>query len=226
MPRVPHQLFEQILVVDGQSRDNTVKVAKDMGYDVYIQKKKGIRNAYIEAWPLIKGDVVLTFSPDGNCIPEDIVPLIEKMKKGYDMVIASRYYQGAKSEDDDPVTTFGNWLFSSLISLLHGAHYSDAMTIYRIYNKDLFYALDLDKENTYSVEKIFRTTIGIEPILSIRAAKMKLKTGDIPSDEPKRIAGERKLQIVRWGGSYMLQVFREIFYWHGKKQRTTVNNRA
>src|SRR5690606_36065362 len=99
MPQVDHTLFDQILIGDGNSTDNTVDWARDQGYEIYIQKKAGIRHVYSEAWPLIRGDYVITFSPDGNCKPEDIPLIIEKLKSGNDMVIASRYYQGAKSED-------------------------------------------------------------------------------------------------------------------------------
>ena len=67
------------------------------GYQVYVQKKRGIRHAYTEVWPLVEGDVLITFSPDGNSIPELILPLIEKMKEGYDMVIVSRYLDGPRA---------------------------------------------------------------------------------------------------------------------------------
>ena len=40
---------------------------------------------------------------------DDIPVLLEKMEEGYDMVIASRYLDAAKSEDDDWLTGFGNW---------------------------------------------------------------------------------------------------------------------
>lgn len=46
------------------------------------------------------------------------------------MVIASRYLGAAKSEDDDFVTAFGNWLFTGTVNWLHGGHYTDAMVIY------------------------------------------------------------------------------------------------
>jgi hypothetical protein len=55
--------------------------------------------------------------------------------------------------------------------------------------------------------------IGVEPLLSVRAAKRKLKLGDIPGSEPARVGGVRKLQTFRWGASYMTQVFRELYYW-------------
>lgn len=214
MPKVKKEWVDQILVVDGKSKDDTVKVAREMGYDVVIQQTPGIRGAYMDALPHIKGDVILTFSPDGNSIPELIPVCINKFKEGYDMVIVSRYAQGAKSEDDDAVTSFGNWLFTFSINLFHRAKYTDAMVIYRIYPKKLIYDLELHLDKSFETEeKLFKTKISWEPLLSIRAAKRKLRITEIPGDEPKREGGERKLQVLKWGAAYMFEVIREIFIW-------------
>ena len=215
MPKVKREWVDQILIVDGQSTDGTIEYAKARGYEVVIQQKRGMRHAYMEALPYVKGDVILTFSPDGNSIPELIPECIHKMKEGnYDMVIVSRYAKGAKSYDDDTITAFGNWLFTTMINLLHGAHYTDAMVIYRIYKASLIHELGLDKESAYATaEKLFKTVISWEPLLSMRAAKRKLKVADIPGDEPVRDGGERKLQVWKWGAAYMFQNFRELFVW-------------
>ncbi|MDP8266738.1 MAG: glycosyltransferase family 2 protein [Candidatus Aceula meridiana] len=214
MPRIKPEWYDQLLIVDGQSTDGTVEYSKSQGYPVIIQKKKGLREAYNEALPHIEGDVVLTFSPDGNSIPELIPDCINKMKEGYDMVIVSRYAKGAKSYDDDMVTAFGNKLFTTFINLFHGGHYTDAMVMFRAYKTQLIYDLDLDKDESYAFEeKLFGTNVSWEPLISIRAAKRKLKLADIPGDEPAREGGERKLQIIRWGAAYMWEVFREIFVW-------------
>ena len=158
LPRIRPEWYDQILVVDGGSRDGTLEVAKAQGLKTYGQRHKGIRFAYIEAWPLIRGDVVITFSPDGNCPAEP-------------------------------------------------------MGILRTYRTALFLELALDKEESYAPEKLLATTIGIEPLLSIRCAKRRLRVSEIPVPEPPRIGGKRKLQMFRWGGAYLLQIVREIYHW-------------
>ena len=215
MPRIKDEWYDQLIVVDGGSTDGTIEWSRDSGYEVYVQNKVGFRHAYTEVLPYVEGDVIITFSPDGNSIPELIPPLIEKMKDGYDMVIVSRYLDDAKSEDDDFLTGFGNWFFTKTVNLLHGGSYTDVMVIYRAYKRQLVYDLDLDKDNLYSTaEKLFNTKISWEPLLSVRAAKRKLKLAEIPGSEPPRIGGERKLQIWKWGAAYFFQFMREVFFWH------------
>ncbi len=209
MPRIKKEWVDEIIVVDGGSTDGTLEYAKEQGYVTYVQKKKGIRHAYIEGIPLVKTDYIISFSPDGNSVPEAIPNLIKKIEEGNDMVIASRYLEHAKSHDDDFVTRFGNWLFTKLINVFHGSNYTDALVIYRIYKKSLFYELKMDTEESYNMEKWFFTTMGIEPLLSIRCAKYKKKYTEIPEDEPERIGGERKLQIIRWGATYLIQIIKE-----------------
>jgi len=60
---------------------------------------------------------------------------------------------------------------------------------------------------------LFFTRISWEPLLSVRAAKRRLKITEIPGDEPARIGGERKLQIIRWGAAYFFQFLREKLWW-------------
>jgi len=213
MPKIDHTLFDQILIADGGSKDGSLEWARSQGYDTILQKKKGLRHAYIEGFPHIKGEWVITFSPDGNCLPEDLPRLIDKVSKGHDMVIASRYFGNKRSGDDDVVTRFGNWMFTTLINSFFTAKYTDVMTIFRIYRKQMFYDLDIHLEDSHNTEKLFFTVVGVEPLISIRAAKRKLNCSDIYSFEPARIAGVRKLQIIRWGSAHLLQVFKEIFVW-------------
>ena len=118
------------------------------------------------------------------------------MKEGYDMTIASRYKDNAKVADDTILTGFGNWIFTKSINLFHKANYTDAMVMFRAYKKDIWYELNMDIICLImEFMKNFFTQIGIEPLLSIRCAKKKLKTSEIPADEPKRYGGRSKLQL-------------------------------
>jgi hypothetical protein len=135
------------------------------------------------------------------------------MRQGHDMVIVSRYAEGAKSEDDDYLTSFGNWMFNKLINLFFQAKYTDAMVIFRAYRTDLIYKLNLDKDSSYRQEKWFGTKVSWEPLLSIRCAKQRLKIAEIPGDEPPRIGGKRKLLPFRWGATFLMQIFIEFFSW-------------
>ncbi len=182
MPRIDPKWVDEILVIDGGSTDGTIEYAKEHGYRLIHQKSKGITLAYKEALDQISNDVVIAFSPDGNSVPEIIPDLIRAMKEGYDMVIVSRYLKGAGSEDDDPVTAFGNWMFTAIINLVFGGHYTDTLVMFRAFKT--------------SVVKSFPTNVpraGLEPMLSIRCAKHKLKVSEIPGKEPKRIGGIRKM---------------------------------
>ena len=214
MPRVQKSWVDQILVLDGGSTDGTVEWAREQGYDVYVQKKPGFRSAYLEVWPLIKGDVVVYFTPDGNSIPETIPQLLDKMEEGYEMVIASRYLGGAHSDDDDPMTAFGNWMFRTLTNLLLGAKGSarmtDPMVMLRALRKDLPQRLGLDRPEPFEkLEKLLRTRVDWIPLMSWRTLNSDIRWCEIPADEPPRVGGERKLKIFQWGAVYLTQLLIE-----------------
>lgn len=214
MPRIKRQWVDQILVLDGGSKDGTAEYAREQGYEVYVQKEKGMRQAYHEALPLVRGDILITFSPDGNSIPELIPPLCRKMEEGHDMVIVSRYLPPARSYDDDWITAFGNWLFTATINRLHGGHYTDTMVMYRAYRTRLIHDLELDDYRWYRTpEKLLFTRISWEPLLSTRAARRRLKIAEIPGDEPRRYGGKRKLHVIQWGMAYYFQVIRDWLLW-------------
>jgi len=214
MPRIKREWVDQIIILDGNSTDGTVEYAKNQGCDVVTQRRKGLRQGYMEVMKHIVGDIVITFSPDGNSVPELIPPLIEKMKKGYNMVIVSRYAKGAKSYDDDAITAFGNWMFTFLINFLFGARYTDAMVMFRAWRKEIIYNLEINKEVKFPFwEDIVGVWVSWEPQLSIRCAKRKLRCAEIPGDEPKRIYGERKMRPFITGSAVLFQVIQELFFW-------------
>jgi glycosyltransferase involved in cell wall biosynthesis len=214
LPLIDRSWVDQIIVADGNSTDGTQEYAREHGCEVYPQIGKGGRRAFNTGFPHIKGDIVITFSPNGKSVPEKIPVLIDKMNEGYDMVIASRYKDNARSWDDTIISRFANWFFTTSINVLFGGHYTDAMVIYRAYRTRVFFDLELDKDEHYApLERLLNTVVGIEPLLSMRVAKRKLRHADIAADEPPRIGSFNKFPKVSGGLVYFCQMIRELWHW-------------
>jgi glycosyltransferase involved in cell wall biosynthesis len=179
MPRVARDWVDEIIFVDGHSTDGTRGYLEQNGYLFLTQEKRGVFAAWWQAFEAASGDVIICFSPDNNSLPEAIPKLVEKMKEGYDMVIASRYKGAARSYDDTMLTAVGNYMYTRIINRLFGGHYTDALGMYRAFRKDLLQELKLNEHQ----DDIF------EVLLSIRAAKHKLKVAEIEADEQERIGG-------------------------------------
>ncbi|MEW5911527.1 MAG: glycosyltransferase family 2 protein [Thermodesulfobacteriota bacterium] len=191
LPRIDRSVVDEVLVVDGGSTDGSIEFAKSLGFDVYVQKKKGLLAGFEEGMAAAKGDILIIFTPDNNMIPEKIPALVEKMKEGYDMVTVSRFLDGAKSLDDNTVTAFGNWFFTKLVRVLFGSNCTDSMGFYRAMRRDLMKELGLSMTRA--------TPLNIE----IRCAKKGLKVCEIPGDEPPRIGGNSSRYII-WNGLVVL----------------------
>jgi glycosyltransferase involved in cell wall biosynthesis len=204
MPRVKKEWVDEILFVDGGSTDGSYEYLEQQGYKVIQQKGRGLELAYWACFDAAAGDVIITFSPDNNSIPELIPLMIQKMREGYDLVIASRYLNNAKSDDDDAVTAFGNWLFTKVANILHGGQYTDFIVMYRAFRKDLITQLDLERRETGEFPVL-------QQQLMIRAVKHRLKIAEIPGDEPKRIGGVRKVRIFYHGWAVLYVIIKELF---------------
>lgn len=200
MPKIKKEWYDEIIIVDGGSTDGTIEYAKEQGYYLFVQKEKGAGAAYTESMEKVTGDITIIFSPDGNSVPEKIPELVEKIKEGYDLVIASRYYKDAKSEDDDAVTAFGNWLFTNFTNLLFGSKFTDILVIYRAFRTEAIRQLDVKTK-----------TPSWGSMMSLRALRKKLKIADIPADEPARIGGKRKMRPIYNGICELRMILKEFF---------------
>ena len=198
LPQVRKTNIDEIIIVDGGSTDGTVEYCKANGYFVLEQQRGGYGAAIHEGVKIAKGDIIIEFPPDGNSLAERIPDLIREMEKGFDLVIVSRYKDGAKSYDDDPITALGNKLFTLLVNVLFRTNYTDVLVGYRAYVKERFFTLKMD-------------TNGLSwPAQSaIQFAAKGYRVGEIPGDEPKRIGGHRKMRVIKTGWEILSLIARE-----------------
>ena len=122
-----------------------------------------------------------------------------KIEEGYDVVTASRYLDSAKSLDDDPVTAFGNWLFTKSYNILFQQNVTDYLVMYRAFKASIIDQLNVE-----------HSSISWQSQLMCKAAKAGLKISEIPGYEPPRIGGERKMNPIRNGIAELKMLINEF----------------
>lgn len=198
-PRIDRDIIDEIIVVDLNSTDGTVEYCKKYDYRVHHQRSRGFGAGVMEALAITDADVIIEFPPDGSSLPEKIPELLAKIDEGYDLVIASRYRDNAKSYDDDLITRFGNRLFTAIINILFHAHYTDTLVGFRAYRRSAY-------------DKVHLNTRGLSWTAqqSIQFAKAGLKVTEIPADEPARIGGKRKMKPFKTGLEILRVIIKEF----------------
>jgi glycosyltransferase involved in cell wall biosynthesis len=200
LPRIDRTLFDDIFVIDGGSKDGTVEYMLEQNIRIATQLRKGLAPAVFDSISsMIKTDYVIEFSPDNNCIPEQLSDIVTKIHEGYEIVVVSRYLHPAKSLDDNLITAFGNWMFSVAIRFLGKFPVSDSLTIYRGYKRNMLFKHDFQK---YLIGPV------LEPLVSAIGNLYGYKYCEIPGDEPKRVGGESKMRVVYNGSCIALMIMR------------------
>jgi len=215
LPQIDKSLFDEIFAIDGGSTDGTIEFCKEHGLTVLDQpnKKNGLTDAEDFAYQNTKSDIVIFFTPDGNALTEMLAPLCEKMREGYDMIIVSRYKDGAKSYDDTLITGFGNKMFTWLVNVIFKGNYTDVLVGYRGYKMSAIEKMKLyNSTNEHWLRKRFFNMNSWELGASIRAAMLRLKVTELSGNEPARIGGRSKLSIIKNGIGSVLQILHDLFY--------------
>ncbi|MFT6503973.1 MAG: glycosyltransferase involved in cell wall biosynthesis [Crocinitomicaceae bacterium] len=176
---IPRDLVKHVIVVNNNSNDNTVEVAKSAGAIVLDEPRRGYGWAClkgIEKSRELKTDIVVFMDGDYSDFPEEITNVIAPIiETDHDMVIGSRVLGKREKGSLTPQQVFGNWLATKLIRLFYGAKFTD-LGPFRAIKSDALEQLKMaDKTYGWTIE------------MQIKASKEKMKFCEVPVNYRKRI---------------------------------------
>ncbi|WP_329278922.1 glycosyltransferase family 2 protein [Streptomyces sp. NBC_01451] len=189
--------IHEVVLVDGNSTDDTVEVARDLwpGVKVVEQQGKGKGDALITGFEACTGDIIVMVDADGSADGDEIVSYVSALVSGADFAKGSRFANGGGTDDMTPIRKLGNWALCTVVNKKFGARYTDLCYGYNAFWRHCLDKIDLDC-----------TGFEIETLINIRVVKAGLKVQEIPSHEYLRIHGTSNLRAVRDG----LRVLRVI----------------
>lgn len=150
--------YNHILVIDGKSSDNTVKVAREAGASVRTQSGKGKGNAIIEAFEVIEQPYILMMDGDGTYSTKDAEKMLTPLFLGFDQVIGDRL-MNAEEGSFSRLNLFGNHMLNLLFKLAHSRDLHDILSGYRAFTKLAVSQMHL-KEQGFEIE----TEISVEAV--------------------------------------------------------------
>ena len=193
---LPHVLdamprdIAELIVVDGNSVDGTVDVARELWPSARIlhQTGKGKGNALSCGFLAAKGDIVVMLDADGSTDPAEIPRFVAALLTGADFAKGTRFVTGGGSSDITGTRRLGNRCLSGIVNSLWDTNYSDLC-----YGFNAFWRRCLPE--------ILADCSGfeVETLMNIRLARSKLRVVEVPSFEGERLHGSSNLRAVRDG---------------------------
>jgi glycosyltransferase involved in cell wall biosynthesis len=194
--------ISEVVLVDGQSTDNTVEVALRLRPDIKVvtQAGSGKGDALLAGFAACAGDIIVAMDGDGSTDGNEIIQFVSTLAVGADFVKGSRFASGGGSDDLTLSRRFGNRLLLGLVNRMYGTQYSDLC-----YGYNAFWARHLD------ALAVDCDGFEIEALMNIRAVKAGLKIHEVPSYEYRRLHGTSNLRAIRDGCRILRVILREKF---------------
>ena len=131
---------KEIIVVDDNSPDGTssiVKKFKTKNKKINLRletrfRNRGLTNSIRRGIELAKGDIIVWLDCDFSMPPKVVPRLLEKIEKGYDIVVGSRFVKGggfkidkSQEQKDSPIAIILSRLMNFSIQILLGGNFRD-----------------------------------------------------------------------------------------------------
>ena len=177
----------RLVVVDGNSSDRTLELAKDLGAEIILQRGKGKGNAISQGLDQLNGDteyVVLTdadYTYPAKHIKEMICVLDVNPEVG--MVLGDRFSKRYEKESDRNQFYIGNRILGFAQRLFNGVKLNDPYTGLRLIRFELLKGW-----------KPLSAGFDIEAELNHRIGRLGYKIVELPIEYRKRL-GKKKLSF-------------------------------
>jgi len=199
---------DEVIVVDGNSTDRTIEVARAIRPDVVIVSEpgRGKGTAMRTGFQAARGIFVVFLDADGSMDPRDIDLYVEQLAAGADLVKGSRYVAGGGSEDLTAVRSLGNraLLFASNL-------------LYRQSFTELCYGFMALRTSRIPELRLEATGFEIETEIVTKAVRHGFAISEVPSREASRISGASNLHAFRDGMRILRTILREALPWRNRR---------
>ncbi|GLW53819.1 glycosyltransferase family 2 protein [Kitasatospora phosalacinea] len=181
---------DEVILVDGSSRDATVTMARACRPTVrdVDQGAPGKGNALRAGFAAATGEYIVMIDADGSMWPGEIPHFLHFLDHGYDFVKGSRRMAGGGSLDLTPLRALGNKALLLVVNRLYGGLLTDLCYGYCAFRRDFLAELDLRA-----------TGFEIEAEMIAHALRSGLRIAEVPSLELPRRSGRSHLHAVSDG---------------------------
>jgi glycosyltransferase involved in cell wall biosynthesis len=209
--------ISEVVLVDGNSVDDTVAVARQCWPDIKVvhQTGKGKGDALLAGFRACTGEIIVMIDGDGSTDGGEIVRFVGALVSGADFAKGSRFASGGGSDDITLGRRLGNRVLSGLVNLAFGTQYTDLCYGYNAFWAGILPALYLDCNG-----------FEIETVMNIRAARATLQIQEIPSHERPRVHGESNLRVFADGWRILKVIVAETFDSRRRGRRASERERV
>jgi len=195
---------DEVLVVDGHSRDRTAEIATAHGARVIQDNGQGKGEALRLALARAEGEIVVFIDADGSHDPHDIPKLVAPIRAGEsDLVIGSRG-KGGSDELHGTLEQFIRYSGSQVIMLAINYRWNvrltDSQNGFRAIRRDVGAKLGLTSNLTT-----------IEQEMLMKALKQGYRVSEIASHEYERRWGTSKVVVWKLWFPYVWSFIRNLF---------------
>ena len=191
---------KKLVVLQKEDIETKKSIENIKNIEIHEQNNNGYGNALIEGINSVKTEYCCIINADGSMDPKYLNQM-RKTCKDLDFVFGSRYQQpGGGSEDDDFVTSIGNYVFTLSGNILFNLKITDILYTYILGKSSSFRNLNLSN---------FDFRICVEIPIKAKFNNMNYKC--LPSYERERIGGKKKVNALKDGMLILTEIVKYFF---------------